>query len=82
MRSAYEIEVRFIGEPNYIYTYSLQEAEDIKRMVEKAPVEHASWGDVKTTATITPISLRANEVIECGKIITKIYPAMGRKRSA
>ena len=33
MRSAYEIEVRFIGEPNYIYTYSLQEAEDIKRMV-------------------------------------------------
>ena len=73
MRSAYEIEVRFIGEPNYIYTYSLQEAEDIKRMVEKAPVEHASWGDVKTRATITP---------ECGKIITKIYPAMGRKRSA
>lgn len=82
MKTAYEVKVSFVGKPTYIYTYSWQEAMDIKYMVESQPAENAAWGIVKASAIINPLSLGENEYIECGNIVTKIYPSAGRKRSA
>lgn len=67
---AYEVEVHFIGEPEYYYFTSRREAEKAAAMLNNAPVEAAYFGNIKTMATINEIELKNNQYIEGNEIIT------------
>lgn len=67
---AYEVEVHFIGEPEYYYFTSRREAEKAAAMLNGAPAEATSFGDIKTTATINDIELKNNQYIQGNEIIT------------
>lgn len=68
---AFELEVRFIGEPDYYYFTSRREAKKAAAMFNNAPAEATIYGDIKTTATINEIELKENQYIEGNEIITE-----------
>lgn len=68
---AYEVEVRFIGEPDYYYFESRREAEKAATELNGLPPERAYFGEVKTTATINEIELAPNQYIQGNEIITE-----------
>lgn len=67
---AYEIEVHFIGDPDYYYFTDRKEAERAAAELNDLQEEAAFFGQVKTTATLTEISLQPNQYIEGNEIIT------------
>ena len=67
---AYEVEVHFIGEPDFYYFESREEAEKSAALLNGQQPESAYFGQVKTTATINEIELSANQYIEGNEIIT------------
>lgn len=67
---AYELEVHFIGAPDYYYFETKKEAEAAARDIDGLPDEEAYWGSVKTTATINEIELSPDQYIEGNEIIT------------
>jgi hypothetical protein len=76
MKRAYEVEVHFIGEPEFYYFNTRKEAEKCADFMNNTLPESAYFGKVKTTATIHEIILNDNQEIEGGEIVTtyrKIY---------
>lgn len=67
---AYEVEVHFIGEPEYYYFTSRREAEKAAAFFNNAPAEATRFGDIKTTAIINEIELEKNQYIQGNEIIT------------
>jgi hypothetical protein len=67
---AFEVEVHFIGEPEYYYFSSRKEAEKAAEELNNLPAEAACFGDIKTVATINEIELKSNQYIEGNEIIT------------
>ena len=67
---AYEVEVHFIGEPDYYYFESRREAENAADELNGLPPENAYFGEVRTTATVNEIELAPNQYIEGREIIT------------
>lgn len=70
MKRAYEVEVHFIGEPEFYYFTTRKEAEKCADFMNNTPPESAYFGEVKTTATIREIELKDNQYIEGNEIIT------------
>lgn len=67
---AYEVEVHFIGEPEYYYFETKAEAEKAAAECNALPPEEAYWGKVYTTAQVNEIELAPNQYIEGNEIIT------------
>lgn len=67
---AYEIEVHFIGDPDYYYFTDRKEAEKAIQELTAQPEENTIYGNIKTTATLTEINLLPNQYIEGNEIIT------------
>lgn len=67
---AYEVEVHFIGNPEFYYFETKREAERAAAELNGQPPEIAHFGQVKTTATINEIELSPNQYIEGNEIIT------------
>ena len=76
---AYELEVHFIGDPEYYYFTSRAEAEKAANELNGLPAEAAAWGLVKTTAAINVIELAPNQYIEGNEIITTYRTSLGGK---
>lgn len=70
MKRAYEVEVHFIGEPEFYYFTTRKEAEKCADFMNNTTPESAYFGEVKTTATIREIELKDNQYIEGNEIIT------------
>ena len=66
----YELEVRFIGEPDYYYFETEKDAIKARDELNNLPCERAYFGDVKTTATIHKIELKKNQYLSGNNIIT------------
>ena len=71
---AYEVEVHFIGEPDYYYFEDRKEAERAAAELNGQQPEQAYFGEVKNTATINEIELAPNQYIEANEIITETRP--------
>ncbi len=71
MSKAYEVEVRFIGEPDYYYFESRKEAEEAVKHCNNYPPAEAYWGLVYTRATMREIDLAPNEYIQGNMIMTE-----------
>ena len=68
---AYELEVHFIGEPEYYYFESRREAEKAADELNGLEPEEAYFGLVYTSATVNEIELAPNQHIEANEIITE-----------
>lgn len=71
MKKAYEVEVHFIGEPEFYYFDSKEEAETAARELNSLPPEEAFFGKVKTEARINEIMLNDNQYIQGNEIVTE-----------
>ena len=67
---AYEVEVHFIGAPDYYYFTDKTEAEKAAKELNELPAERAYFGIVETRAYITEFDLADNQYIEGNEIIT------------
>lgn len=69
----YEVEVHFIGEPDFIYFESRKDAEKAAAELNALKPEEAYFGKVYTTATVNEIELAPNQHLEGNQIITTHY---------